>query len=115
MRRGRELQHGPLDTKRSREPSRGLPQSSPRFPAQRRSRGVYLTLIPAHRPSFTHDATTRALSGRVLCSAPTSAAVISTVAVIIPTTIGVDPDPARTDFDALGLRGVLNYQWRNRK
>jgi hypothetical protein len=39
-------------------------------------------LIPAHRPSFTHDATTRALSGRVLCSAPTSAAVIPTVAVI---------------------------------
>ena len=102
MRRGRELQHGPLDTERSREPSR--PQSSPRFPAQRRSRGVYLTLIPAHRPSFTHDATTRALSGRVLCSAPTSAAVIPTVAVIIPT-IGVDPDPAWADFDALGLRG----------
>jgi hypothetical protein len=72
-------------------------------------------LIPAHRPSFTHDATTRALSGRVLCSAPTTAAVIPTVAVIISTTIGVDPDPARADFDALGLRGLLNYQWRSRK
>ena len=72
-------------------------------------------LIPAHRPSFTHDATTRALSGRVLCPASTAAAVIPTVAVIVPPTIGVDPDPAGADLDALGSRGVLNYQWRSRQ
>jgi hypothetical protein len=75
-------------------------------------------LIPAHRPSFTNDATTRALSGRVLCSAPTSAAVIPTLAVIIPTVapIAIDPNPARADFDALGLRGgASNYQRRSRK
>jgi hypothetical protein len=82
------------------------------------SRPILAALISAHRPFFTNHATTRALSGRVLCSAPTSAAVISTVAVIIPTvaTIGVDPNPARADFDALGLRGGdSNYQRRSRK
>jgi hypothetical protein len=75
-------------------------------------------LIPAHCPSFTNDATARALSGRVLCSASTSAAVIPTIAVIIPTIapIGIDPNPARADFDALGLRGgASNNQWRSRK
>jgi hypothetical protein len=115
MRRGR--QHGPLDTKQSREAVPRPPQSSPRLPASPPKQGVYPTLIPAHRPSFTHDATTRTLSGRVLCSAPTSAAVIPTVAVIIPAvaSIGVDPNPARADFDALGLRGgASNYQ-RSRK
>jgi len=80
------------------------------------SRPIPAALISAHRPFFTNHATTRALSGRVLCSAPTSAAVISTVAVI-PTvaTIGVDPNPARADFDALGLHGGdSNYQGRSR-
>jgi hypothetical protein len=73
-------------------------------------------LIAAHRPSFTNYTTTRALSGRVLGSASTSAAVIPTVAVIIPVaSIGVDPNPARADFDALGLRGDASYYQRSNR
>ncbi len=75
-------------------------------------------LIAAHRPSFANYATTGGLSGRVLCSASTSLAVISVVAVIIPVAviitvavIGADPNPARANFDVLGLRGgAAHYQ-----
>jgi hypothetical protein len=79
-------------------------------------------LIAAHRPSFTNHPTTRGLSGRVLCSASTSPAVVP-VAVIVPVPvivpiamIGADPNPAWANFDLLGLGEVASsYQGGSRK
>ena len=102
MRRGLSIAAGPRDTQDpvpKEERGDGDVPKPPQLPAPPPEQGVPAfspALIPAHRPSFTNDATTRALSGRVLCSAPTAAAVIPTVAVIIPTVapIGVDPNDA---------------------
>ena len=57
-----------------------------------------VALIATHRPSFTNYATTRALSGRVLCSTSTSASEATAIARFQQATVPLPIRPRRFLF-----------------